>query len=250
MNYKKQNFKIKTWLPHKLVKQAVEEGWINTLVYFVQLRKIHSKPLFYNYSLRKLSEPLKCSPTTLSYHLKIMAQKGLIKVTDSNLLLIGSYKLRIQYKSTLTPIKYSLNRKDQLNLIRYSLINNNLYQQNKAIQEKKNVISIHKAPKLRLLKKIIRKHGSLSNVETSLNEKLILSNMTVGVICNRSQSTGLKIQKALNKLKVVKTKRNVKLCSTERYNRRAFYNLCLPSKYLLSKDGYVFLSQPNEWVVR
>lgn len=250
MNYKKQNFKNKTWIPYKLVKQAVDEGWVFTLIYFVQLRKVHKKPIFYNYSIRRLSDALHCSVGTLHYHLKIMAQKGLIKVTDGNLILIGSRKLNNKLKSTLIPIKYSANRKDQLTLLRYSLIKNNLQHQHEAVEEKKNVINIHKKMPLKQLKKVLRKYGSLQAVETSINDKLILSNRKVGFICNRSQSTGMKIQKELNRLKVVKTERNVKLCSPERYSHRAFFEMVLPSKYKLTSQGLIYVQLPNSWSIR
>lgn len=254
MNYKQSTYDIYSQLPLKLVKKAIDEEWAYSLCYFIWLRKVHRKPIFYNYTLRKVSELIKCSPATLRHHLNILRDKGLIAIQDKHLFLKGSSALRKEHKSMLVPVLVCNNRTDQLTALRFVLPKRKLHIEDKAISLKKDIISLNNGvflePKEFVIAMKWRKKYMWRgvNVETSMKDKLTLSNSQLGYLCNRSQRTAIKIQKAFNTLGLVQTQKNWELVDTG-FNRKAFFSKYFQGKYKLTKAGNVFRVLPNQWVL-
>jgi hypothetical protein len=78
-----------------------------------------------------------------------------------------------------------------------------------------------------------------------MQNEITLSNKKFGAICNRSQSTGIKIQKALNELALIVSRSRTKLIDPKRHNRREFFRLELTSSHFLSKSGQVYKRLTN-----
>jgi len=249
LEYIKDKYDSLCWLPSKLIQAAFDEGWENSLAYLILLKKVYNKPIFYSYSLRKVSAKINCSPACLSHHIAILKQKGCLTITDGHLRLTGAKNLLKAHSSFLVAVKYANNKQDLITNLRYTQIKRELHRQIRTITIKNEIIQMHKGKKLdypqtkRLLKLQKRLYPSIS--ESDLNNSLCLSNQKFGNIVNRSKSTGIRIQKKLNHAGLIKSTRNFEFFSKEKFNRRAFFELDLGSNYRLSKKGYIYRTLPN-----
>lgn len=226
---------------------------MRTLAYFIKLRSVHSNGIFYKYSIRKLSNTLNCSPACLSHHLKIMSKNGLISLNNGNLKCIGRDAMFKLYKSATFPVKLSADRKNQLTLLKSTLLIRKLKLENKAIEAKKAIIKMHKSKftkhgdakvLLMLERKFIKQSGNA--VEISLSNNLMLSNNSIGKLINRSKSTGLRLQKELNRLGVIKSSKNTVQIEFKPISFREFRCKYISNKYVYCKcSGLVYLSLPN-----
>lgn len=182
----------------------------------------------------------------------MLMKHGLIDVRDRHLHLKGSTALLKTYRSILVPVLVRSNKAEQITALRFVEVKKNLHYQDKAIELKKDIIKLHesKFTKYKDAKRLLKAQRLMNfNVETSeINTMLILSNKRLGQICNRSQRTGIKIQKALNDLGLVKTKRNTLLLE-KGHNRRSFFSKCLNSSHQLSTQGNIFKVLPNRWTI-
>lgn len=242
------------YLPLKLIRQSISERWENTLGYYCLIKKLHTKPIIYNFSLRKLSALIGCSPTTLSHHIEIMSQNGLITLRDGNLTLIGTRKLNEEVNSILIPVRVGKNKSEQVTFLRHSLITRNLNIQHSLYTKKTAILSIQRSNcplELKRIKKLIKLRNSQfpTLTEKSVCDKLILSNKKFGKLCNRSTSTGSRIQKKLNDLNLIQSHKNIELYSATPVNKPGFYSLCLSSKYFLSKKGLIYSRCANSIVL-
>jgi len=239
-------------LPLALIRKAIKEGWLLSLVYFIHLRQVHRKPVFYNYTLRKISSLIKCSPTTLGTHINILRDKGLLNIKDGHLFLTGSTALSKLYRSFLTPVSVHQSRADQTTALRFVVAKRKLHNQDKVIILKKDIIKLHqhRFTEYAKAKSLLKAKKRLNfNVETSrIEERLVLSNANLGSLCNRSQRTGIKIQKEFNRLGFVETRRNTMILE-KGHNRRSFFAKCLSSKHQLSSMGNIFVVLPNLWLI-
>lgn len=246
MKFVPVKFSKPIYLPLKVVRDAIENDWANSLAYYCILKKLYTKPIIYNYSLRKVSAMIKCSPTTLSHHIKILSQRGLLCVKNGNLCLKGTRKLNEEVKSILIPIKSCQTKSEQLVYIRYSIIKRNLDNQHKVVSLKKAILSIQENVKMSYAKaKRLIKLRNKQTTENSVCDNLVLSNQKFGSLCNRGQSTGAKLQKLFNKLNLIKSSKNVELYSGSHFGRKQFFSLELSGKYFLSNKGLIYSRLPN-----
>jgi len=252
LRYKHKHYENKAWLTLKLIHTANKFNWLNALATFVQLRSIHTKGIFYNYSIRSLSRQLNCSPTTLSKHIKKLADNGLISVNNGNLCLTGRDKLLKRYPSAEFPVQVSPKRKEQQAYIKFTILNSNLHKQEKIYKLKKDIIKIHQSKKSdpKKTKKLLKLEKTLtlnnSSLETSLSKDFILSNRNIGAMFYRSQATGLRFQKQLNKLKLIRSERNSIIVEPFPISYREFRERYISNKYQHSKKtGLVFKCLPN-----
>lgn len=250
---KTKEYKNLKWLTLQMVQDAFDNRYERTLVYFLLIKQLHVKPIIYNYSLRSLSRELKCSASTLSRHLDIMAHRGLIRIENGHLKLLSTRNMKKQKHAILVPVQTSKNKHKQLTFLRFVPIKYNLSKQEEISTIKNNVIDLYKNPlrkfTVKEIKKIKKQHQAVlkgAPVESLISEEISLSNVKFGLLCNRKQTTGAKIQKELNKYRLIKSTRQSIRVSEKRYNRRAFFELNLPSQYTLSKFGYIYLSKPNK----
>lgn len=113
------------FLPVALVKKANNEGWLRSLAYFVRLKSLYKNNTHYGFTLRSLAARVKCSPGCLSFHLKELNSKGLLRYHDKNVTFIGLDKIKdIDKKPTVIGI--SVNFKHQYDILRGQIIRLNL----------------------------------------------------------------------------------------------------------------------------
>lgn len=249
------NYASKVFLPNDLIQDAINDKWERSLAYYILLKQTHKKPIFYNYSLRKIAKQTGLSTSSLNRHINLLISKGLLCVVGKNLCFVGLNKLKDTYnvKTKLVAVKLD-NTITQLILnIQFTRYIPNFINQQKIVDKKTEVIKFRKSEQRtttkeakRLLKLQSKLFGNQTNLEKSLNDYIMLSNKSFGKLANRSKYTGINIQKRLNKAGLIKSEKNSTLYSNQEHNKRAFYNLCLPSQYLHSKvKGHIYRVLPN-----
>lgn len=249
MEYIPTKYSDKAWLPKELIAQATKDNWLDTLIYFVRIKGLYHKPVFYNYSLRKLSKPLRCSPTTIKHHVDIMIAKNIAFIDGRHLRLKSTNSLKSEY-GYLVPIGLTDNKSDQRNLLRFTLLKRNFHTQFRTYTAKSEALKFHNGEvKSRSEYISFRKKARLfpepKKLECSIQDVLTLSNKKFGSICNRSQSTGIKIQKALNDMKLITSLSRVKLVCSDKTNRRSFFEQGFDTSYFLTDKGKVFKRLSN-----
>lgn len=255
MEYKKDTYERKIWLPKALIDKAFHQRWEGSLAYFAILKETHKKPIFYNYSARKISKILNCSPTTASFHINFLKEKGLVTENNGNLILKGSSSLKEEYGSYLVAVKIADNKKDLITNLIYTVQKGSCHKQIRTFSIKNDLIQLHKGAKKfdhNKTKKLVKLGNKLypNLVESALNDSIVLSNAKFGANVYRSKYTGYRIQKRLNSAGFIQSTRNFEFYSKERFSKRAYYAYCeaneLGSKFIHSKKGYIYRSLPNK----
>lgn len=72
---------------------------MRSLDYFCRLKALYFNGVVYNYSMRKLGELLKVSPTTIKHHILVLEKKGLIAYEGKNIRFLGYRKLMLLSRS-------------------------------------------------------------------------------------------------------------------------------------------------------
>lgn len=250
LKYEPINLINPIYLPLTLVRDAIANNWLDSLIYFVWLRKCYQKPIIYNYTTRKVASLINASPTTVSHHMTILINKGLCERIGDHLHLKSTTKLKQQYKF-LVPVAHNTNKQIQRDLLRAVVIKRNLHSQVRQFNQKNNHLQLLKAPnpnyaQVKKLKQLNKEHGAnYKLVENSMVDCLTLSNASFGSLCNRSASVGTKIQKTLNQLNLITSHTRTLLVSSQRYTKKAFYALCLDGSHYLSKSGQIYQRLSN-----
>jgi hypothetical protein len=112
------------FLPVALIKEANDNNWLRSLAYFVRLKSLYKNNTHYNFSLRSLSDKVKCSPGCLSFHLKELEKHGLVRHMGGNLTFIGLKKLKAAKGENV--IGVPIDFKNQYDLLRGQIIRLNL----------------------------------------------------------------------------------------------------------------------------
>lgn len=250
LKYTIPQYAVKAWLPLHVIQKATDENWLDSLCYWVWLKKIYNTSIFYNYSLRKVSALIACSPATLSHHLTILSKQGLCSVTDGHLHIINPRKLLIKGKRCLlVPVGVSNNKSIQRDLLRYTLYNRNFFLQTKAFNKKNESLLFVKGKKFSLkdtkrIQKRLNNYPLTPDFESSVDKKLTLSNKKFGSIINRSERTGIKMQQSMKKLKLLRSQKRVILIAVG-YTRQMFYANNFNGSYFLSQTGCVYQRLTN-----
>lgn len=241
-----------TWIPERIVQDAIKNKWELSLSYFILLRRFYNNNTFYNFSYRKLSKQTHISASVLNRHIKRLKEKGMIVFRDGNMTLVGTDKLKKKETEKCVAIETDSNKKSIKLNIQFTRILRSLRQQQHVVIKKVETIQLQK-PKFisknkakRLLKYRKEALNNKQITEKSVNDYYMLSNQKIGQLNNRSKSTGIAIQKKLNEANLIKSTKNRKLYSEKVFDKRAFYNLCLPSCYQLSKRGLIYRVLPNK----
>lgn len=158
-----------------------------------------------------------------------------------------------KYKSAEFAVTISYNRTEQHAIIKTALLRRKYHEADKINKQKKAIIKIHQSThsKFKTTKRLLKLQKKLNltttQLESSLSNDFILSNKTIGATFYHSQSTGLRLQKQLNKLKLIKSKRNYTIVETFPISYREFREKYISNKYRhSSKTGLVFRSLPNK----
>lgn len=187
---------------------------------------------------------------TLGEFLNVFAMSKYIKIDRKT---IKNYLNKIVCdKSPFVPVGISMNKAEQRTLLRYTLINRNLFFQCKAFSKKNETLLLIKGHNFNYkdTKRIYKnlKNVSISETENSIQDCLTLSNYKFGKLCNRSVSTGIKIQRALNKIDLIRSDRRTKLVAVKQ-TRASFFSLALSGSYFLSKNGNVYQRLSNSLTI-
>lgn len=182
-----------------------------------------------------------------------MATKGLISYNNGNLLCTGRAKLLKLFPGAECATKVTGKIIDQKTLVKFILIKNKLNTQYKINKLKKDIIKIHhsKRSEPKRTKQLLtiqsKLNVTLSQLETSINNDFILSNRKIGQTFHQSQSTGLRLQKKFNTLKLIRSKRNFKIVEPFAIPYREFRERYISNKYQHSSlTGLVFRCLPNK----
>lgn len=125
----KKYYRKKVYLPIRLINMANEGRWLSSLAYFVRLKALFKNCTIYNFSLRKAAELIKCSPSTLQHHLKILESLGLVRYHYGNITCMGFYRLKEWSGGGSQTAAVDVDNKNQLNLLRLPILNTSLRQQ-------------------------------------------------------------------------------------------------------------------------
>ncbi|MES2382356.1 MAG: hypothetical protein V4538_15020 [Bacteroidota bacterium] len=191
-----------------MIKEASNDGWLKSVSYFVRMKSLYRNNTFYNYSLRRLGEVVKCSPACLAAHLKILEAKGLISFHNGNITFAGLGKLQSMYgiKNIGVPVDINNNFKNQYDILRGQIIRFNLASQQ------------HRINKSEL------QHCRDKYVPNTKNEKMNssyvgLSANGIGNLFSLSMATGSRIRGKLKNLNQISVKRRFsKLLWVNSYN--------------------------------
>jgi hypothetical protein len=253
MEYISSHLDNKVYLPLELIRDAVANNWLDSLCYYLWMKKLHRKPVIYNYSLRKIGATINCSPTTIKTHISILKQHGLCEISagiNSTDLHLKSTNSFFAEKQLMVPIQISYNKAEQRNLLRFATIKRNLHSQSRQFNIKNNALNYRKGlvktyNEVKTGLRLAKLFPDSTTLENSMQNVLTLSNEKFGSLCNRSQSTGIKIQKAFNELNLIISTARVRLIDPKSHNRREFFRLELRSSHFLSKKGQVYKRLTN-----
>lgn len=151
---------------------------------------------FYNFSLRGLSERVKCSPACLMFHLKALQDKGIVRLHNGNITFIGLKKLGEKYghKTVGVPIDIDNQFKNQYDILRGQIIRFNLASQQHRINKSET------------------QHCRDKYVPNNKNEKMNssyvgLSAKGIGSLFSLSMASGSRIRSKLKELNQISVKR-------------------------------------------
>lgn len=249
MEYISSSYSNKVYLPLALIRDAIDNNWLDSLCYYVWMKKMHHRPVIYNYSLRKIGAGINCSPTTIKTHISVLKRHELIQNGAGNLILKSTRQLFKENK-LMVPVQVSDYKQQQRTYLRFAAIKRNLHSQVRAYTQKSNALNSHKGlvrtyNGIKAGIRLMKKYPCPVTLEKTMNSELTLSNESFGSLCNRSKSTGLKIQKALNDIGLIVSYGRTKLIDAKRHLKREFYRLELGSNYFLSYQGMLYQRLSN-----
>lgn len=247
----KRKYRNKTWLPFAMIETAVREEWDLSLCYLVKLKGIHQNNTFYNFSYRSLAKTIGVSHSAMARHIKILSQKGIVRIQNGNLTIVSAKKLATKYETFLVAIskekKFSNKISNVRTAIRFAIINRNLHKQKIVSEEKAEVIKISEGKtlskdELKQYKKSMKKFNF--EPEKRFEKDTVMSLRKFGKLIGRSQETGKRLKKVLIEQKLITSQKRTDLVSTRKYSRSSFFMLELPTGYFLSRAGYIYLNRP------
>ena len=236
-------YKNKVWLTEKTIHEAIQNNWVRSLVTLIALKKVYKKPIFYNFNYRNLSTKTHIPTSTLQRHIKTLIQKGLIRIENNHLCVIGSTSLRKSLQSPIIAVECDNNRKHQLTKIHFTRILKNFRQQHYISHLKADIIKLQK-PDYISLEKVKNTKAKQKKYISKSNEKLkaeyVMSNIKFATSINRkSKQTGIRLQKQFNELHLIKSYKNIIKVSEQKLDRRSFFEMDFKYNCFLGNDGIV-----------
>lgn len=173
----------------------------------MKLREKYVNGVIYNFTYSKASKILESSQGTAHKHVTRMIDLGLAELQPGgNLKLTGVNALKSKETELSIPVPVETNKKRQIAQLRYVLIHRNLNRQDFISNKKSKIVKKAKSAFIPLCKaenKFIMKNGGLNNLESSLQERITLSNRRIGKILKRSTYSGKNYQKQLNEMGLI-----------------------------------------------
>lgn len=232
-------------LPYQLIENSFKDGLEDTLSYFIRLKSKYKKPIFYNYSLSKISKILNCSRSTAKKHIGIMIEKGWATEHALHLCLTSSNKINHQLNSFFIKVPVTKKKSDQVYFLRYALLKRRLNFQIKEVKKKTEIVKIAKQVHGKITKKMMKKllsHGGVYKFEKSIKSRITLSNKKIGAYFERSKSTGARYQKRMNQMGLIR--------STAHYDQKSAdffrdHEILRKMRNISMVNGFLFIRSSN-----
>lgn len=219
----------KVCVPYQLVQEARDNAEWKTLCYWVWLNSKFHKKVFYNYSLRSIAKLLGVAPNTANHHIKRMIDMGWAHTHKGHLFLVKKEDFP---NKSIIHIPVDETRKRQIILLRGILLNKHIFIQEKARDNKKEIVQKASSLYGKMTRKqirFIRKSGGVAKLEVSINERTTLSNKTIGAIFSLSKRSGSRIQSEMNQMGLIKSDAVYEKVNVDYFN--------LPKNVFLHRDG-------------
>lgn len=226
----------------------------NEIYVFLKIRAI--KRVWYNFTYKDLSKATGISHTTLRARIKALIQmkwasvssNGTLALTGVNKLKNSYTKSGLQKTSVCIPVTIKSTKREQILILRSILVNHNLIQQEKAIHRKETIVNNTQAERSLSSKqrRILKNAGSVQKLSDSM-QVINLSNAGFGSLIDRSMVTGQRLQRALNKANLIKSKTRLRQVATGISRLEWLYNYLPTSRGLIynAKTKTVYQRQPN-----
>lgn len=207
----------KTKLPLQLIIDLLREGKIAQLIFLLRIRSLTRNGTIYYNGMQDLAGRMGMSRQTCSKHIRFLMDRGIIRKHNGNYTLVSAYKLAKKYTGKnqtqrVITISVSPNRSEQLDIVRAEVLRSGLDQQNyrkrekeeyKRLQEKEQSGANMTREEVKRFLALRKKIGS--NPETPFQAGY--SNGQIGLLFNRSASTGKRAKVRLRKSGRIRTRR-------------------------------------------
>lgn len=186
-----------------LIQYSCENNLLDTLYYFHKLQHAFNNRVIFDPTIRKISQITGASIGTCHKHIKIMLKYRWIEYQKNGeiLKLRGVNNLANEYGQLIIQIPKKQTKQEQILEFRNAILRNNLNKQIYTINKKCSIVNKVKTPKAKISKnevQFIKKHGGTERLESTINNRLTLSNHKIGKLLNRSANSGKRYQKQLN----------------------------------------------------
>lgn len=196
-----------------VIEQAFAEGWHDTLYYYILLRSKYKKPIFYNYSFRKVAKDINCAPSVAAKHIKILLEKDLAYIDYGHLCFRSQTNVLKKFKHKIVMnLPVHIQKRRMIDELRGVLIVRVLDNQLESVFKKSAIVHKCKIANAKVSKKEIKfleKNGGSAKIEKATNRRMTLSNRAIGKLFMRSQSTGKLYQKRLNQMGILKSRQKI-----------------------------------------
>lgn len=229
------------------IEDAFQEGWHDTLYYYVKIRSLHENPIVYNFSYRKIAKMIDTAPSVVSKHVKLLISKDLAHVRDGHLCFYSQQTIldRSEKRQSVINLPVWDVKRKMIDELRGVLLIQKLNNQISGVFKRSELVKKCKISTAAITKKemkFLNKNDGSSSVERNLNRKISLSNDSIGRIFNRSQSTGHLYQKRLNELGVIRSRQDIKIIKQEFSHKMTPY---LTKGTFITKNGQLATQSSN-----
>lgn len=220
------------------IEDAFNEGWHDTLYYYIKLRATYEKPIFYNFTNRKTAKIIGVSPSVVCKHIKIILEKNLAHITDGHLQFYSLNKIlkRTEDRQSVINLPVWSEKRKMIDELRGVLLVQRLNNQLVSIHNKNTIVKKLQIANAVISKKeikFLKENGGSKKLESSINNRVTLSNKSIGETFNRSQSSGKLYQKRLNQMGILKSKAKITIIMFNFHSEMLRY---APSKFFCTKN--------------
>lgn len=205
---------MKQPIPLRMILRAQESQKLSALWCWCLIKKLHRNTIIYNFSYQKLQIQTGVSHTTLRKRVKEMCEMGWATIKDGHLHLTGIEKLKTHKYETTISLPVHQNKGTQIAQFRLVIVRLNIGNQRKRIDEKIETVKNCNRQHGKLTKKqikAIRGAGGIKKFEKSIINYTTLSNKSFGSLFGLKNSSGKSIQKKLNDLKLITSKKKFEI---------------------------------------
>lgn len=231
------------------IEDAFNEGWHDTLFYYVKMRAFYDKkPIFYNFTNRKTAKIIGAAPSVVCKHVKILIEKNLAHITDGHLQFYSLNKIlkRTEDRQSVINLPVWTEKRKMIDELRGVLLVQRLNNQLVSIHNKNTIVKKMQIANAVISKKelkFLKKNGGGEKVESSINNRVTLSNKAIGATFNRSQSSGKLYQKRLNEMGILRSKAKITILMLSFHSEMLRY---APSgKFFCTKNGELARQDTN-----